>query len=537
MRAFWRQPRAQDGPKLPSMRLEWQAIFCALALMLFTVGAISALQARAGDRWVTTELTREAQDNARLFVHKFAEMTLASHDAAAEALTKITFEDPHIAFVLVTDLEGRVVAKRTRDPSAAESHRLATRCCAGRAPCETCTLVPIVGVNEHEGRAATVALWNADGTAFGHATLGIIDPAYTDARRDLARVALVAGLSVCAIATPFVAMGARRLALPLRRLALAAERLADGLSPEPIPLKGPLEIASVAHSFNRMASSLEEANAAILAINADLEHAVEQRTGELNRLNERLRVELAERAQFFRTISHDLGAPLRNTAGMLALLRRKHAERLPPDATERLDRIGACIELELDMIRDLLEVSRVGATEEHPERVESESVVDELRAAFEHDLRSKRIQLVVRRPLPTLHLERARLRQVLQNLLDNAIKYMGDSPKRFIDIVAWTDESGATFCVADTGPGIPHAEHESIFDMFRRASTATPDIKGSGVGLAAVKGIVERWGGTVHLDSDPGRGSRFVFTVPSERVVTTDAPGAASENRASSGGR
>lgn len=537
MRGIWRQPKAPDGPKLPSMRLEWQAILCALTLMLFTVGAISALQARAGDGWVTRELTREAQDNARMFVHKFAEMSLASPQSAAEALAKITFDDPHIAFVRVTGLDGRVVAERTRDPSAAESHREATRACSHRSVCDRCALVPIVGVNEHEGRAATVALWSADGDAFGHATLGIIDPSYTDARRDLARIALIAGLSVCAIATPFVAMGARRLVLPLRRLAHAAERLADGMSPDPIPLKGPLEIASVAHSFNRMASSLEEANAAILAINADLEHAVEQRTGELNRLNERLRVELAERAQFFRTISHDLGAPLRNTAGMLALLRRKHAERLPADATERLDRISACIELELDMIRDLLEVSRVGATEEHPERVESESVVDELRAAFEHDLRSRRIQLVVRRPLPALHLERARLRQVLQNLLDNAIKYMGDSPKRFIDVVAWVDESGATFCVADTGPGIPHAEHESIFDMFRRASTASPDVKGSGVGLAAVKGIVERWGGTVHLDSAPGRGSRFVFTVPSERVLAPVAPGVESENRASPGER
>lgn len=539
MRAFWSHREAPDGPRLPSMRLEWQAIFASLLLMLCTVGAIGFLQAQAGARWVAKELAREVQDNARMFGSKFTQLSGVDPDLAASSLARIVFEDPHVAFIRVTKSDGRIVAQHTRDTVARDSFMLVTRDCADHEVCEECLIVPIGGVSEHEGQAATFPLWNSDGTPFGYAALGIIDPAYTEARRDLARIALIAGLSVCAIATPFVAMGARRLALPLRRLVVAAERLADGQSPDPIPLKGPLEIASVAHSFNRMAASLEEANAAILAINADLEHAVEQRTGELNRLNERLRVELAERAQFFRTISHDLGAPLRNTAGMLTLLRRKHAESLPADATERLEHIAANIELELDMIRDLLEVSRVGVTEEHPDRVESEGVVAELRAAFDHDLRSRNIELVVRRPLPVVLLERARLRQVLQNLIDNAIKYMGASPKRYIDIVAWVDDAGATFCVADTGPGIPHAEHASIFDMFRRASTASPEVKGSGVGLAAVKGIVERWGGAVQIDSAPGRGSRFVFTIPPERVITDlpdsqQSPGP-SENRAKAG--
>lgn len=531
MRALWRRPTEQAGPRLPSMRLEWQAMFASLALMLCTVGAISLLQARAGDRWVTKELSREVGDNARLFSKKFTELSGTSHPDAAEAVVRAVYEDPHIAFVRVYGTDGRVVVERVRDPEANASFLRLTRGCADRALCETCLRVTIAGANAHEGMGASFPLWDSHGMPAGHATIGIIDPAYTEARQHLARIALIAGLVVCAVATPFVAMGARRLAQPLRRLASAAERLADGESPEPIPLAGPLEIASVAHSFNRMAASLEEANNAILAINADLESAVEQRTSELNRLNERLRVELAERAQFFRTISHDLGAPLRNTAGMLALLRRKHADTLPPDATERLEHIAANITLELDMIRDLLEVSRVGVVEERPERVVAEEVVSELRAAFDHDLRSKGIEFVVRRPLPVLSLERARFRQVLQNLIDNAIKYMGDSPRRFIDLVAWVDDDGATFCVADTGPGIPHAEHETIFDMFRRASTATPDIKGSGVGLAAVKGIVERWGGAVHLDSEPGRGSRFVFTVPAERVLEARA----SENRAEQG--
>lgn len=517
------------------MRLEWQAMFASLALMLCTVGAISFLQARAGDRWVTRELTREVNDNARLFSRKFTEFSRSSPEIAADTVVRAMFEDPHIAFIRVIGPDGAVVAERVRDRKGHASYLKAARACEAQF-CETCQRVEIVGENRHEGLAANIVLWDAQGEPAGVASLGIIDPAYTEARHHLARLAIVAGLAVCALATPFVAMGARRLALPLRRLASAAERLADGESPEPIPLDGPLEIASVAHSFNRMAASLEEANNAILAINADLESAVEQRTAELNRLNERLRVELAERAQFFRTISHDLGAPLRNTAGMLALLRRKHADALPPDAIERLEHIAANITLELDMIRDLLEVSRVGVVEERLERVDAEEVVSEIRAAFDHDLRSKRIEFVVHRPLPALHLERARFRQVLQNLIDNAIKYMGDSKRRVIDVVAWVDEDGATFCVADTGPGIPHAEHETIFDMFRRASTATPEIKGSGVGLAAVKGIVERWGGSVLIESEPGRGSRFAFTVPADRVLTPTATDA-SENRANPGAR
>ena len=377
------------------------------------------------------------------------------------------FEDPHIAFIRVIGPDGAMVAERVRDRKGHASFLRSLRDCNDGAVCEACARVEIRGENRHEGLAANIVLWDAQGEPAGVASLGIIDPAYPEARHHLARLAIVAGLAVCALATPFVAMGARRLALPLRRLASAAERLADGESPEPIPLDGPPR-----DRLRRTPSTAWRPRS-----KGQQRHPRDQRrpprprrgcTAELNRLNERLRVELAERAQFFRTISHDLGAPLRNTAGMLALLRRKHADALPPDAIERLEHIAANITLELDMIRDLLEVSRVGVVEERPERVDAEEGVSEIRAAFDHDLRSKRIEFAVHRPLPALHLERARFRQVLQNLIDNAIKYMGDSKRRAIDVVAWVDEDGATFCVADTGPGIPHAEHETIFDMFRR---------------------------------------------------------------------
>ena len=139
--------------------------------------------------------------------------------------------------------------------------------------------------------------------------------------------------------------------------------------------------------------------------------------------------------------------------------------------------------------------------------------------AFEHELAQRGVQLKVHDPLPTLLVERARLRHVVQNLVDNAIKYMGDQPVRRIDISASVDAQGVRLVVADTGPGIPEHERESVFQVFRRASTSIGATAGVGVGLASVKAMVERWSGSVTLESESGRGSRFIVRAPLERVV------------------
>lgn len=507
-------------------------MLAVLALLAVTLGAVIALQTASGLYWMRRELEREATDVSKLFALKHREVGVQG-GPSLERLADIAFHDPHVAFLVVRDAEGRAVAERIRDRVAFETfERVTRRCSENDLICAECKAFGMSGHKGSAGQASTQALWSASGELVGAVTIGIVDPAYHAMGMRLVRAGVVGGLAVGVIAVPLVAMGARRLGAPLRRVATAAEDLAAGKRPEPIVVRGPREVASLAESFNRMAGELDVATGDLRAANDRLESTVRERTRELRRVNARLELELGERARFFRAMSHDLGAPLRNIAGALLLLRKRHERSLPAEALDTFDRVEKSIELELGMLRELLEISRLGAAEERPEAVETGAIANDLRQTFDHDLRTRSIDLVVRAPMPVVSVEPARFRQALQNLVDNAVKYMGDSPVRRIEISARPSRDMIEFVVADTGPGIPPREHDRIFEVFRRASTTPQSIKGSGVGLAAVKAIVERWGGTIRVESELGHGSAFIFTTPAERLVSIDDAGRWTENRA-----
>jgi signal transduction histidine kinase len=142
-------------------------------------------------------------------------------------------------------------------------------------------------------------------------------------------------------------------------------------------------------------------------------------------------------------------------------------------------------------------------------------MVCELRDVFENDLRSKEIDLLIDTPLPPMVAERARVRQIFQNLIDNAIKYMGEGkPQREIHVGSTRRTREAEFYVRDTGMGIESEDHEKVFFVFRRGkNTTTQNIAGKGVGLASVKSIVETYNGRIWVESKVGEGTTFRFTI------------------------
>jgi signal transduction histidine kinase len=148
------------------------------------------------------------------------------------------------------------------------------------------------------------------------------------------------------------------------------------------------------------------------------------------------------------------------------------------------------------------------------ETVDLDALVRDLTGVFEDDLRRKRINLVVDTALPKVSGERARLRQVFQNLIDNAIKYMGDGISREIHVGCDVRSGEAEFYVRDTGIGIEAEDLSKVFVVFRRGkNTAAQNVAGKGVGLASVKSIVETYSGTIWVDSAVGQGSTFRFTI------------------------
>ena len=221
----------------------------------------------------------------------------------------------------------------------------------------------------------------------------------------------------------------------------------------------------------------------------------------------------AELEQFAHVASHDLQEPLRMVTSYTQLLERRYKGKLDADADEFIAyTVDGAVRMQR-LINDLLAYSQVGGerTAWNLEHVDCEAVLvqvlTDLKPSMqEHDA------VVTHDPLPTVRAERGQLRQVFQNLIANAVKYCGPEPPR-IHVSATRRKGAWTFSVRDNGIGIDPQYAERIFVIFQRLHTRT-EYPGSGIGLAICKKIVERHGGRLWVESRPGQGSTFYFTVP-----------------------
>jgi len=230
--------------------------------------------------------------------------------------------------------------------------------------------------------------------------------------------------------------------------------------------------------------------------------------------NKRLSSEIAEKEDFLRAVSHDLNAPLRNISGMATMLLMKSRDKFDAEIIHRLERIQKNVEAETDLIAELLELSRIKTRRQKMEPVDVNQLISDIGDVLENDLRSKGIDLVVDNKLPVVQCEKARLRQVFQNLIDNAIKYMGDKPGKAIHVGCNVRVTETEFYVRDTGIGIDPEDISKVFFVFRRGkNTAACNVPGKGVGLASVKSIIETYNGTIWVESELGTGSMFRFTI------------------------
>lgn len=336
------------------------------------------------------------------------------------------------------------------------------------------------------------------------------------------------GLAILALVLPVVFLLIQRAFAPIRRMAIAARNVAAGRF-ETVDIARGDALGVLAETFNHMVLRLseqklraDEAHARVVEANLYLEQKIAERTSAIEAASQRLASEIAEKEDFLRAVSHDLNAPLRNIDGMVTMLLQKHAPVLPQEVAQRLERIKKNVEHETSLISELLELSRIKTRREQLEPVKLEELMWELRGLFENDLRERGIELIIESRLPTLHAERARIRQIFQNLVDNAIKYMGESHDRRIVIGARIGRSETEFWVRDSGQGIAPEDIGRIFYVFRRGRNQQ-SVAGKGVGLASVKSIVENYNGRIWVESEPGKGSTFRFTINGQ-FVAGDGP-------------
>jgi PAS domain S-box-containing protein len=243
------------------------------------------------------------------------------------------------------------------------------------------------------------------------------------------------------------------------------------------------------------------------------EEAIAAHSRELERSNQELE-------QFAYVASHDLQEPLRMVGSYCQLLQRRYRGKLDADADEF---IGYAVEGATRMqrmINDLLAYSRVGRRENPFAPIDTDALVatalDNLRAAIEES--GARIRIG---KLPAVTGDRTQLAQLFQNLIGNAVKFRGEAPVE-VSIDAAPEGDGYRFTVADNGIGIEKDYLDKIFLIFQRLHDRSK-YPGTGIGLAICKKVVERHGERIWVESEPGKGSRFIFTLPSDFTPPRDA--------------
>ncbi len=229
-------------------------------------------------------------------------------------------------------------------------------------------------------------------------------------------------------------------------------------------------------------------------------------------LIQKLETQNAELERFTYTVSHDLKSPLVTINGFLGYLEKDassgNMERLQKD----VQRIQEAVDRMRRLLNELLELSRIGRLVNVPEMIPFAELIQDALDTVHGQLEERKVRVIIQPDLPAVFGDRQRLTEVLQNLIDNAAKFMGEQKDPRIEIGQQGDQDGqSVFYVRDNGIGIAPKYHEQVFGLFDKLN---PEMEGTGVGLALVKRIIEVHGGRIWVESETGKGSTFYFTLP-----------------------
>ncbi|HVU04276.1 MAG TPA: PAS domain-containing sensor histidine kinase [Polyangiaceae bacterium] len=236
---------------------------------------------------------------------------------------------------------------------------------------------------------------------------------------------------------------------------------------------------------------------------------------ERERLIAELRARNAQMEQFSYTVSHDLKSPLVTITGFLGMLERDLAAGDVAGVRADAARIGSAATKMMRLLNDLLDLSRIGRVATATDEVSLGEVVQEALELVAGPIAGRRVDVRTSDGFPVVRGDRGRLVQVFQNLIENAVKYMGNQsdPRIEIGVRSLTPERVDCF-VRDNGIGVDPAYAEKIFGLFEKLD---PKAEGTGVGLALVRRILDFHGGGIHVESDGKSGSSFVFHLPVTR--------------------
>ncbi len=337
----------------------------------------------------------------------------------------------------------------------------------------------------------------------------------------LALMALLAGISLLLVRLKIldplrtIEQQTGAIAADMERLSEVTNHIAQGeldqlFQPESssVWIKTADEIGTLARLHDAMRDQLKATGQAIARVTRELA----QRGADLQASQDALMAANKELEAFSYSVSHDLRAPLRHIAGFVKLLQAKTKNEMDDTAARHLEVIARAAQKMGALIDDLLAFSRTSRAQLHRETVPLGPLVEECRRDLESEARGRAIEWIVG-PLPEVTADRALLRQVVANLLGNAVKYSRHRTRARIEVSARTDGGEIIICVRDNGAGFDMNYVHKLFGVFQRLHSDA-EFEGTGIGLANVRRIVGRHGGRTWAEAEVDRGAAFYFSLP-----------------------
>ncbi len=304
----------------------------------------------------------------------------------------------------------------------------------------------------------------------------------------------------------------RTLAAPIVRLTESIKRIAKGDLSHRVSIKSNDEIGILAKSFNEMTENLQKGTA--------LEYEIVERKKAEEKLQttvNKLTIANSELGDFAHITAHDLKAPLRVIGSLVSMISQDYGDKLDEQGKEYLRMLVLRTLRMSKFISGILRYSEIGKAASERCKVNLNEVVDEVVYEITPP---ESIEIIRETTLPTIIADEIQMIQVFQNLIGNAVKYM-DKPQGQIRIGCAEEDGFWKFSVADNGPGIDEKYYEKIFKIFQTLNRRD-DVESTGIGLSIVKKIVEIYSGKVWVESKPGQGATFFFTLPKSEAAPAE---------------